>query len=262
MAVIEYETLVGPAGAIQYGFTARDGGVSVGEYGSLNLGPHVGDSPQAVEENRRRVQAEVSAPIVWMNQIHSDCYTWARDAREEGGVLFAGDCDAVIVECGQAAAVMVADCVPLLLLDATGARAAAVHVGRAGMDAEIAPKVARAMIERGTPALALRAVLGAHICGRCYEVPEAMAADVGARHPLARSTTSWGMPSLDIARALIDQLGVPVLAVGECTLESDRYFSHRRSSALGHQAGRFAGIVSVGNTPAQVPQSSARPAIG
>ena len=42
-------------------FTTRDGGVSEGPFESLNLGRRTGDEVERVDENRRRMCAEVDA---------------------------------------------------------------------------------------------------------------------------------------------------------------------------------------------------------
>ena len=51
-------------------FTTRLGGVSVGDFASLNLGAHVGDDPAAVVENRRRLRELLPVTPQWLNQIH------------------------------------------------------------------------------------------------------------------------------------------------------------------------------------------------
>ena len=51
-------------------FTTRAGGVCVGAYSSLNLGAHVGDAPEHVAENRRRICELLPTPPVWLNQVH------------------------------------------------------------------------------------------------------------------------------------------------------------------------------------------------
>ncbi len=50
----------------------RRGGVSAAPFESLNLGVHVGDSPEAVAENRRRLAAAARLPTepVWLSQQH------------------------------------------------------------------------------------------------------------------------------------------------------------------------------------------------
>ena len=52
--------------------TTRAGGVSVGQYASLNLGAHVGDDAHAVSENRLRLRTALELPRepLWLNQVH------------------------------------------------------------------------------------------------------------------------------------------------------------------------------------------------
>lgn len=238
------------------GFTTRAGGASSGEYGTLNLAYHVGDEAALVARNRRALEAELGCEVVWMSQIHSDIWKDASTAtRSPSGSLGVGEADALILDAatapatGYAIAVIVADCIPLLLLDSTGQRGAAVHVGRAGLDSAIALRVLAELERRGSSAANIRAVIGPHICGSCYEVPATMADDVGARWPQARSTTSWGTPALDLGRALADQLASRGVAhvddMGICTLGDEQYYSHRRSGKVHRPAGRFAGILAL-----------------
>src|SRR5260370_23515442 len=57
---------------VRAAFTLRTGGVSVALYDSLHLGARIGDSPEAVEENRRRVREKLRLPAepVWLEQVH------------------------------------------------------------------------------------------------------------------------------------------------------------------------------------------------
>jgi copper oxidase (laccase) domain-containing protein len=86
--------------------------------------------------------------------------------------------------------------------------------------------------------------VGPHVCGACYEVPEAMRAEVAALVPEARSTTSWGTPALDLGagvRAQLDAAGVATVHdVRVCTREDPDWPSYRRD---GEAATRFAGVV-------------------
>ena len=52
--------------------TLRTGGVSEGPYASLNLAAHVGDRPEAVAANRRRLReaAQLPAEPLWLEQVH------------------------------------------------------------------------------------------------------------------------------------------------------------------------------------------------
>src|SRR5258707_5138568 len=57
---------------VRAAFTLRTGGVSLAPYDSLNLGAGIGDSLEAVAENRRRVRQRLGLPAepVWLEQVH------------------------------------------------------------------------------------------------------------------------------------------------------------------------------------------------
>jgi polyphenol oxidase len=143
---------------------------------------------------------------------------------------------------GVALLVRVADCVPVLLADATAGVVAAVHAGRPGLVAGVVPEAVRAMRARG--ATSIRAWVGPHVCGSCYEVPESMREEVAATVRQAWAETSWGTPSVDIGagvRAQLRQHDVhPVVDVQRCTLEDPDLYSYRRQ---GNDAGRLGGLV-------------------
>jgi YfiH family protein len=137
--------------------------------------------------------------------------------------------------------VRVADCVPVLLADAAQGVVAAAHAGRPGLVAGIVPAAVAAMRDLG--ARDIRAWVGPHVCGRCYEVPAQMQADVVAVVPQARATTSWDTPSVDIGagvRAQLESEDVRFTDVGGCTMEDDDLYSYRRQ---GVESGRLAGLV-------------------
>lgn len=233
------------------GFTTRHGGASDAPYASLNLGPHVGDSAQAVARNRQLLADELGVEPAWMEQVHSDTVAKASQARTypaTDGLWIDASC---LRRCEDgveraAACVMVADCVPLLLLGTNDPVAAAVHVGRAGMLCAIAPKAI------GEIGVSVDAIIGPSICGRCYEVPEQMREDARKVAPASAGQTSWGTASIDVAAGLRSQLeGLADSAslVGKirqdtrCTFEDSDLYSHRRASAAGEPTGRFAGVV-------------------
>ena len=85
------------------------------------------------------------------------------------------------------------------------------------------------------------AVLGPSICGACYEVPEAMRAQVAAREPDCASRTRWGTPAIDVAagvRAQLRRAGVRhITDVSICTYEDERVYSYRRQGDVGRLGG-------------------------
>ncbi|PVG83041.1 laccase [Nocardioides gansuensis] len=137
--------------------------------------------------------------------------------------------------------VRVADCVPVLLADPRAGLVGAVHAGRPGLTLDVTTRTVEQLRARG--AADLVAWVGPRVCGRCYEVPAAMRAEVTALVPAAYATTSWGTPALDIGagvRSQLEKAGVEVVDVGGCTREEPALHSYRRDGA---RAGRLAGLV-------------------
>lgn len=212
-------------------FTDRRGGESLGVYESLNLALHVGDDLAVVNSNRGKIGS-----AQFMNQVHGDHIEVIDELNLEIPI-----CDGLITKTPNLSlAVMVADCIPLLLVskEVVGA----IHVGRAGLVNRIALKAIQMM--RSLGAIEIHAVLGPSICGSCYEVPFQMQQDVIADHPRAYATTRKGTPGLDLPKALIADLiaaGVSYEASTICTFEDEMYFSHRRQNPTG----RFAGVITL-----------------
>lgn len=225
-----------------FAFTDRWGGVSAAPYEELNLGGAVGDDPDAVRTNRELAAKSLGvdpARVVWMNQVHGAGVTVVDEPWGERPVP---EVDAIVTaRRGLALAVLTADCVPVLLADPVAGVAAAAHAGRPGLVAGVVPAAVHAMTELGADPARIVARTGPAVCGRCYEVPEAMRAEVAAVEPAAHAATSWGTPALDVragVHAQLERLGVrdreqsPV-----CTLESDDHFSYRRDRTTGRLAG-------------------------
>ena len=200
-------------------------------YESLNFGFHVGDDPAAVIGNRALL-----GDTQFMNQVHGNEVVVIDHVLDQEPT-----CDALITTTkGISLAVMVADCIPLLLISQEVV--AAVHVGRAGLVNKVAIKALHHMRTLG--AIEVHAILGPSICGRCYEVPFDMQQDVIADNPRAFSTTPHGTPALNLPAGLIADLtaeGVSYEASPICTKEDPLYYSHRRDNPTG----RFVGVVSL-----------------
>ncbi|EMF55426.1 peptidoglycan editing factor PgeF [Streptomyces bottropensis] len=241
-------------GGAHFAFTDRWDGVSAAPYEQLNLGGAVGDDAGAVTTNRELAAKSLGLEpdrVVWMNQVHGadvavvDGPWGSGSGPAPGSGSGSGDIpsvDAIVTtRRGLALAVLTADCVPVLLADPVAGVAAAAHAGRPGMVAGVVPAAVRAMTELGAEPARIVARTGPAVCGRCYEVPEAMRAEVATVEPAAYAETSWGTPSVDVCagvHAQLERLGVhdreqsPV-----CTLESRDHFSYRRDGATGRLAG-------------------------
>ncbi len=220
--------------------TTRHGGVSAPPYASFNLAEHVGDRAEAVAANRERLAAGVGLPaqrVVWMDQVHG-CTVAA-----VGGPVTAPvpATDALVTaEPGLALAVLVADCVPVLLADPVGKVVGAVHAGRTGAQAGVLPAGLEAMQRLGARIEQVEVLLGPSACGQCYEVPAAMQADVEACLPGSACRTRQGTAGLDLRAGLWRQLaaaGVARIGVDpRCTIEDRALYSYRREGVTGRLA--------------------------
>jgi YfiH family protein len=216
---------------MSYRFTKRTGGISHGAFESLNLALHVGDAYENVNENRLIAQGSAT-PVQYMNQVHGNRIAIIEEQSEEVPTA-----DALVTGIpGITLAVMVADCIPLLLRSREVV--AAVHVGRKGLMNSIAPLTIELMREMG--ASSIEAIMGPAICGQCYEVSPEIFEEVLALHPSAKSLTPHGTHSLDLPEALRKVLAfedVSIIDEFRCTLESEDLFSYRRDGVTGRQAG-------------------------
>ena len=173
--------------AVRVVTTTRSGGVSRAPYASLNLATGTGDAPAAVARNRAMVMSalELDHEPCWLDQVHgSDVVRAARYAT-------APRADASIGDAGSPpCAVLTADCLPVVLCDATGTRVGIAHAGWRGLAGGVIERCVAAM-ER--PAGELLAWLGPAIGAESYEVgPEVrgacLAADPGAGRAFAPCT--------------------------------------------------------------------------
>ncbi|MGV9338265.1 peptidoglycan editing factor PgeF [Streptomyces sp. NPDC003688] len=225
-----------------FAFTDRWGGVSAAPYEELNLGGAVGDDPGAVRANRELTAKALGldpVSVVWMNQVHG---ADVAVVDEPWGDRPVPEVDAIVTtRRGLALAVLTADCVPVLLADPVAGVVAAAHAGRPGMVAGVVPAAVRAMTELGAEPGRIVARTGPCVCGHCYEVPEALRAEVAEAEPTAHAVTSWGTPAVDVSagvHAQLDRLGVCDRAQSPvCTLESGDHFSYRRDRTTGRLAG-------------------------
>jgi YfiH family protein len=215
--------------------TERSGGVSVGRYSSLNLAKHVGDTPQAVHENRRRLARELPGEPVWLEQVHGTRIADLDSAQS-------GPADgAVTRRPGVVCAILTADCLPVLLTNRAGTHIGAAHAGWRGLAAGVLPAAVAAM---GLPPRDLLAWLGPAIGPSAYEVGDEVRAAFLARDPatsaafVANARGRWQADLYSLARLSLAAAGVAAtFGGGSCTAtEAERFFSHRREAPCGRMA--------------------------
>ncbi|MEE9253618.1 MAG: peptidoglycan editing factor PgeF [Pseudomonadales bacterium] len=223
--------------------TLRYPGRSGAPYAALNLAYHTGDDAAAVSENRAALGARIGVEnIQWLDQVHGSLVVEASIDSAGGAVEADG---AVTSVPGLACAVMVADCLPVLLASRAEDRVGALHVGWRGLLAGV--------LESGVARMAARDLvgwLGPCISGQAYEVGpevrdaylEAADADgiVSAFTPSPSRQGHWLMDLRTVAQRRLTALGVKCEVSRRCAYgEQERFFSYRRDGVTG----RFAALV-------------------
>jgi YfiH family protein len=238
-SLLEFEWPL-PAG-VRAAFTTRSGGASTGEWSSLNLGAHVGDAADAVEENRRRVRKllGMKAEPGWLHQVHSVAVCDLDHVKHR---RMPATADAAITSQKEyACVVMVADCLPVLFASRDGQKIGAAHAGWRGLSAGVLEHTVLAL---GVPHGELTAWLGPAISREHFEVGDEVrtvfvSQDAGAASlftPNARG--KWQADLVALARRRLNALGVTDVHGGEWCTYSDpaRFFSHRRDGKGGRMA--------------------------
>lgn len=195
------------------------------------------ESGPGLEDALRYLEDTLDVRVARMTQVHGPDV----DVVEDLATVPPRADGLVTARRGVALLVRVADCVPVLLADADRGLVGAVHAGRSGMASGVVPHAVQRL--RALGADRITAWVGPHICGRCYEVPESLRAEVTAQVPESRAETRWGTPALDIGagvEAQLERSGCEVVRVDRCTFEHAQLPSHRRDAAA---AGRFGGLV-------------------
>lgn len=216
--------------------TRRGGGVSEGPFAALNLGAHVGDEPERVAENRRRLNAHLPAPPQWLRQVHGRdvmCLP-AVDEAPVADVAWTG-------RAGVVCAVQTADCLPVLLCTDDGGAVAAAHAGWRGLAAGVL-EAAVAVLPRA-PSRVL-AWLGPAIGPEAFEVgPDVRAcfvdADASSAGCFRRGRGDrWHADLFALARRRLLAAGVSAVhGGGVCTVGDARHwFSYRRDRRCGRMA--------------------------
>lgn len=220
--------------------TTRLGGVSLAPWDSLNLAAHVGDKPEAVAENRSRLQAFVGANkrFQWLSQTHSIDVVRA----SRGGEV--PDADASYTqENNLVCTVLTADCLPVFFCDRQGTQVAVAHAGWKGLGAGILEAT------RACFAVAPEDILvwlGPAIGPASFEVGEDVRQFFLTRYPdlpvdqcyVGASQNTWYMDMYASARYILQQQKITaVYGGGLCTYaDPARFFSYRRDTVCGRIA--------------------------
>jgi YfiH family protein len=221
--------------------TTREGGVSEGNYASMNLGASSGDDSGKVARNRLIVRGHMPRMARWMKQVHGTTVA-ELSALGEQEVAVA---DAAVTQAGgEVAVVLTADCMPVFFADRAGKRAAVAHAGWRGLAAGVLESTLRSL---QAPPSEVIAWMGPAIGPEAFEVgPEVKQAfekaDRDAGEAFRAHKPAKFMADLyALARRRLAQAGVTeVHGGGFCTYhETERFFSYRRVQ----QSGRMGAFI-------------------
>lgn len=238
-------------------FSTRYGGVSEGDFATLNILSYKGDKSENIRENFRRITAELGAgpdDCAVTNQVHGNAVRIVDESdRHDCLSPVPYEADGVVTAVpGLPVFCFTADCVPALLCDPDSRVIAAVHCGWRSSVRDILKNALEAMASLGASPESVRAALGPAIGACCFEtdddVPDAVTAWLAGDTEGLFVRREDGKTLVDLrsanARRLV-QLGVPAGQIDlsdECTFCShEKYWSHRWTK--GRRGGQCAGIV-------------------
>ncbi|WP_074012920.1 purine nucleoside phosphorylase YfiH [Candidatus Sodalis sp. SoCistrobi] len=218
--------------------TTREGGVSRAPWHSLNVGDHVGDDPEAVAENRRRLVALADLPAAprWLTQVHG------LNVVTQDGAPPPSQCgDAAYTRTrGEVCAVMTADCLPVLFCDRAGREVAAAHAGWRGLCAGVLEQTLAAF---QAPRADILAWLGPAIGPKAFEVGAEVKNAFARYDPAAVAAfvprgEKYLADLYHLARLRLRTAGIRAIYGGQhCTVqENDTFFSYRRDGVTGRMA--------------------------
>ena len=249
---VEQSSALSPITGIRHGFFGRRGGVSEGEFASLNASRMVGDDSANVIDNIHRAVMALKAgplPVAIARQVHGTHVHildefFSPDNRPEADAL-------VTSRPGIALGILTADCAPILFADAEAGVIGAAHAGWKGAVGGILARTVETMESLGARRDNIIAAIGPAISADNYEIGEQMAQTIRTDFPHAADfvvTAGHTLPHLDIPALLsheAQELGLEIIeTVGGCTYaHPDLYFSHRYATHNGIRTGRQIALI-------------------
>jgi len=252
--------------------TTRHGGVSMAPWDSLNVGDHVGDDPNHVAANRRLVAQTLGAQPVYVKQVHGvnglalPFQSKGLDTDHSKTSLVSGS--AIVHEAdltwttqpGLACAMMVADCLPLLVCHRHTPWVAAVHAGWRGLAGRegqgVIESLRQVVQQQGLIPQDCLVWLGPCIGPTAFEVGaevvSALSWGLPAHNPFFESLAKKGQFMADlagVARYRLKAVGFDRLYGNDsslpwCTYRQETlYHSHRRDTSRKGGAGRMAAFI-------------------
>jgi YfiH family protein len=223
---------------LKHGFFTRQGGVSQGDFETLNAAHEKGDNPDHVNENRRRIAQALgfkTENLITPGQVHST-KVLVIDAPFSGEIP---EADGLITTTpGLMIGVLSADCVPILLSSRQGDMVAVVHAGWRGAIQGIAEAAVEQM--RSLGAGEIIAALGPCIWQASYEVSQEFydnIPDSSAFFFRSNHANHWQFDLPGYVATQLEKIGVQKItpSPADTFAEPHRFFSYRRKTLLGDE---------------------------
>lgn len=170
-------------GFVDHLYSTRGGGVSDGIFANMNFSKNLGDDPEKVTENFKRIAGALSCryeDLTSTRQTHTTNIITVREEDRGKGISREPDyqdVDGLVTNVpGITLAVYTADCVPVYFVDPVHKAIGLAHSGWRGTAGNMAGKmVERMRQEYGTNPEELLTAIGPSICQSCYEVDDTVA---------------------------------------------------------------------------------------
>lgn len=224
--------------------STRMGGLSTGDFNSLNLGLSTEDNTQHVLENRKLFFEQLGineTQVASSHQTHGTNVLLANEAQR------AQDFDAIITnKANLFVAVTIADCVPVLIYDKHTQAVAAIHAGWRGTAGKIIENTLHEMYKHfGTQGKDCFAFIGTCISKQAFEVNTDVAEQFENEFVLYNSEKNKYYVDLKSANhKQLKGFGIPTKQIevaSTCTvLNNNRYFSYRKEKG---NTGRMLAVI-------------------
>ena len=226
---------------VDHGFLGRTGGVSTGNYASLNVGTGSHDDPAAVTENRRRAAHAVlpGARLATVYQVHGSDAVSILEPFDDS---LRPHADALVTDRpGIALGILTADCAPVLFADVAAGVVGAAHAGWKGALAGVTDTTLMAMETLGADRSRIVAAVGPCIARASYEVDAAFRTRFVTEEAEADrffTDTHADHAQFDLAGYVAHRLarvGVRTIEIipADTYAEDARFFSYRRATHRG-----------------------------
>ncbi len=228
---------------IRHAFFTREGGVSEGIYGSLNMGYRSQDKAENVTTNRTRAMAQLDLPLSALATVHQQHTTDVAVVGPDWDPTKQVIADAMVTtRPGVALGILTADCAPVLLADPKANVIGAAHAGWRGALGGILDNTVAEMVRQGAKANRIVAAIGPCIAQRSYEVgpefPLPFMEQDPDNHTFFAPSPREGHCFFDLPGYVARRLGLLAIADVARTpcdtfREENRFFSFRRTSLRG-----------------------------